>query len=215
VVAGVKPYEVGKGKPAQTKQMVETKPYTQFEAKDSSWQKLIRGTQVTRYSLVWQGEYLKYGEWLAAPRNKEIFTNPKLFIRRTDDKLLATYDDSGMIGLNSIHCLQSIDSSIDNKYLLALINSKMMNWVFQKMNFHMVGKPLAEVKIIFVERLPVKNISQAEQQPIIALVEQVLASKQASPSLSTTALESAIDAQVYALYELSAADIALIEASVK
>lgn len=155
ITAGVKPYEKNKGNPLQTSEIVEHKPYTAFQKNEDDWLKLIRGTQVNRYSLNWDGEYIKYGECLAAPRNPNSFYNPKIFIRRTDDKILSVYDDEKIIGLNSIHCLQSINDSISLKFLLSILNSKLINWYFQIQNFHMVGKPLAEVKVVFIERLPV------------------------------------------------------------
>jgi hypothetical protein len=160
--AGIKPYEVGKGTPPQSKETVKVKPFTDFKKSDG-WYPLIRGTQITRYLIDWDGEYIKYGVWLAAPRKAEIFFEPKLFIRRTDDKLLCTYDEDNFIGLNSIHCIQSFDENIVNKYLLCMINSSLVNWFFQHENFHMVGKPLAEVKVVYVDRLPIKNISLEEQ----------------------------------------------------
>ncbi|MHA6250030.1 Eco57I restriction-modification methylase domain-containing protein [Pontibacter sp. CAU 1760] len=155
VTTGVKPYQTGKGTPKQTKKDVKNKPFTAFELVDSSWSPLIRGTQVNRYSLKWDGEYIKYGEWLAEPRGKEAFLQPKLFIRRTDDKLLTVYDENSYIGINSVHTIVPRSSTLSIKFLEALLNSGLMKWVFQFDNFHMVGKPLAEVKVVFVERLPI------------------------------------------------------------
>lgn len=156
ITAGIKPYEKGKGTPPQTDDIVQNKPFNGFKKIDQTWLPLIRGTQVKRYSLEWDGEYLKYGEWLAAPRQKDTFFNPKLFIRRTDDKLLTVFDDQSIVGLNSIHCLQSRSSEVDEIYFMVMLNSKLINWYFQFENFHMVGKPLAEVKIAFLERLPIR-----------------------------------------------------------
>lgn len=159
VTTGIKPYQVGKGKPAQTKEIVDEKPFTKIELVENlgaEWRKLIRGTQVNRYRLDWEGEYIKYGSWLAEPREPEIFNSPKLFIRRTDDRLLTVYDDSGIVGLNSVHTIRCKKQGISNLSLMALLNSKLMNFVFRYQNFHMVGKPLAEVKVVYVERLPIK-----------------------------------------------------------
>lgn len=157
VTTGIKPYQKGKGIPKQTRDTVNNKPFTAFEMKDDKWKKLIRGTEVNRYLLKWNGEYINYGPWLAEPRTPGIFSKRKLFIRRTDDNIMAVYDDTGMIGLNSIHCIQVREdtNSLDLKYLLALINSKLLDWFFKHQNFHMVGKPLAEIKVVYVERLPI------------------------------------------------------------
>ncbi len=157
VTAGVKPYEEGKGTPIQTKEIVAKKPFNSFEKKSDDWKPVIRGIDVNRYLIKWSGEYIYYGAWLAAPRKPENFFNPKLFMRRTDDNLKAAFDQQGMIGINSVHCIQIKPQfqNIDLCYLLTLINSKLLNWIFRNENFHMVGKPLAEVKFVFVERLPI------------------------------------------------------------
>lgn len=155
VTTGIKPYQTGKGIPKQTKDIVENKPFTSY-INPGGWLPLIRGTQINRYLVKWDGEFINYGEWLAEPRNPNIFFEEKIFIRRTDDNLFCAIDDSKMIGLNSIHCIQSFSANLQNKVLLSILNSKLCNWYFQKENFHMVGKPLAEVKVIFVERLPIK-----------------------------------------------------------
>jgi Eco57I restriction-modification methylase/TaqI-like C-terminal specificity domain len=174
IKAGVKPYEKGKGNPQQTNDIVREKPFNSYNAKDDSWVKLIRGTQVNRYNLSWGGEYLKYGEWLAAPRKPSIFFEPKIVMRRTDDRLLSSYDNNNFVGLNSIHCIQLKSKDFSYEYLLTLINSKLCNWFFQHENFHMVGKPLAEVKIVFVERLPIIVTDSDYQQSFIKKANKLL-----------------------------------------
>jgi hypothetical protein len=154
VTTGIKPYQTGKGKPKQTKETLKIKPFTSFESKPN-WNPLIRGTQVRRYQLLWDGEYIEYGEWLAEPRSPSIFYNPKLLIRRTDDNLMCVYDEDNFIAINSVHIIQ-LNEEKDSLYnLLAQINSKLCNWFFRHQNFHMVNKPMAEVKVIYVERLPI------------------------------------------------------------
>jgi hypothetical protein len=155
VTTGIKPYQTGKGVPKQSREIVDKKPFTSYY-NPGSWLPLIRGTQINRYLLKWDGEFINYGEWLAEPRNPNIFFEEKIFIRRTDDNLFCALDNNRMIGVNSIHCIQSFSTNLSNSLLLAILNSKLCNWYFQKENFHMVGKPLAEVKVIFVERLPIK-----------------------------------------------------------
>ncbi|MCF8233406.1 MAG: N-6 DNA methylase [Bacteroidales bacterium] len=172
VKAGIKPYEKGKGVPPQTSRTVKEKPFNSYEKNDDSWHKLVRGTQINRYHINWDGEYLKYGAWLAAPRNPNSFFKPKIFIRRTDDKLLCSYDYEKYVGLNSIHCLQKKTENIDYKFLLTILNSKLCNWFFRHENFHMVGKPLAEVKVVFVERLPI--ILADNQQPFILHADRII-----------------------------------------
>lgn len=179
IKAGVKLYEKGKGKPPQTDVTLKDKPFTSFDKKTENWNVLVRGTDIQRYGIFWQGEYVRYGEWLAAPRNKELFYNPKIFIRRTDDKILATIDDNNIIGVNSVHCAQLKENNTidDLKCYLGLLNSKLLNWIFQFNNFHMVGKPLAEVKVVFITRLPIAEFNRKSRENFINSVDGILNQK--------------------------------------
>ncbi|MBQ9183566.1 MAG: N-6 DNA methylase, partial [Neisseriaceae bacterium] len=82
---GVKPYEKGKGTPPQTAETLKIKPYTSETKIDDTFSPLIGGSYFHRYNLTWDNNYwIKYGEWLAAPREKEIFdNNEKLIFRQT------------------------------------------------------------------------------------------------------------------------------------
>jgi adenine-specific DNA-methyltransferase len=173
VTTGIKPYQTGKGVPQQTKEVVVNKPFTSFR-KQEDWSPIIRGAQIRKYNTNWDGEYIKYGEWLAEPRNPDIFFKPKLFIRRTDDNLLCSYDSKNFIGINSVHCIQTSAKELCDKYLLAQINSKLCTWVFQHENFHMVGKPLAEVKVVFVERLPIVATNHDSQKLFVIKADKML-----------------------------------------
>lgn len=178
VTTGIKPYQKGKGKPPQTSEIVKNKPFTSFSCPNiDNWKKLIRGTDIKRYNVSWAGEYIDYGIHLAEPRTSKYFFEDKLFIRRTDDKLMSCFDGAQFVGINSIHTINCKNTSLRNTeltFLLSLLNSKLLNYIFQYNNFHMVGKPLAEVKVVFVERLPIANASDSEKQPLIELAEKML-----------------------------------------
>src|SRR3990167_319621 len=71
---GIKAYQVGKGKPPQTKEILEVK-------------------HISRYELLWkQNNWLKYGNWLAEPRQPQKYEGEKILIRKIVGKtLFATY----------------------------------------------------------------------------------------------------------------------------
>lgn len=63
--------------------------------------------------------------------------------------------------------------------------------------------------MISVERSATKE----QQQPIITLVDKILAAKKANPQADTSDLEHQIDQLVYKLYNLTPDEIAVIEGS--
>lgn len=177
VMTGAKPYQVGKGNPPQTKEVVDTKPYTGFEKKDDLWIPYIRGKYIDRYTNRWKGnkEYIKYGEWLAEPRTEEIFKGEKIFIRQTGDSLIATFD-KGNVSNNTLHSIYPLESNKDIGllYLLGILNSKLMNWYYQKVNYLEIGKPMAEVKGIYIKKLPIAKGNKEQMIAVETFVKDLL-----------------------------------------
>lgn len=174
VYNGAKPYEVGKGTPPQTKEMTDKKVYNGYTKVDDSWVPYMRGKRVFRFTNMWNGEYIKYGDNLAAPRSKDVFFRLKIFVRQTGDTIVANLD-SGNVSNNTLHVVFSRNENImSNKYLLGLLNSTLMTWIYQTEHPLEVGKPMAEVKKAFIEALPVVKGSSSEIAALENLVDELL-----------------------------------------
>ena len=98
------------------------------------------------------------------------------------------------------------------KFLTGVLNSKLIAfWLknkgkMQGSNYQVDKEPLLSIP------LPnPKNILEAQQQKIIAIVDQILAIKKSDSSADTTALESQIDQLVYKLYNLTDEEIKIVE----
>ena len=169
VMVGAKPYQVGKGIPHQTKNTLKTKPFTGFVQEDDLWKPYMRGRTISRCTNKWAStkEYIKYGEWLAEPRDLEVFAGEKLFVRQTGDELIATYD-KGNVSNNTLHSIykKENNNSLSLLYLLGLMNSSLLNWYYQIENYLEVGKPMAEVKANALKRLPLAIGSDLQCQVI-------------------------------------------------
>jgi hypothetical protein len=178
VKAGVKLYELGKGDPPQTREVVESKPFSRTGNCPPSWKILYRGGNITRYLLSDSGERVKYGPWLAAPRSPELFIPPKILMRRTDDRLLSSLDLSDSICVNSCHVIKlhnpGDDALFRYKTTLAVLNSKVCQWVFEADNPQMVGKTFAEIKVVYVERLPLPAFERNQMDVLQPLVDVLL-----------------------------------------
>ena len=173
---GVKPYEVGKGKPAQTREVLNLKPYTSENKIDETFTPLIGGSSFNKYQLLWDNDYwIKYGEWLAAPRSTDIFeAKEKLIFRQTSDKIIGMYITDGFVMRDNTHILLSKNNiDIDLKFALGILNSKLINYYYQLINPEK-GEVLAQVKLFHLANLPIKNISLESQQPFIEKAEQML-----------------------------------------
>ena len=72
-----------------------------------------------------------------------------------------------------------------------------------------------EFKPMYVGQIPIPSTSQADQAALEALVDRILAAKQANPHADVTNLEREIDEHVYRLYGLTPDEIRIVEESLK
>ena len=207
---GVKPFEKGKGTPPQTEITMKEKPFVWEGVKPGKeWLPLLRGSLMNRYVSLWDNNYwILYGEWLAAPRNPSIFeAKEKVIVRQTGDSIIATTIGSGIICRDNLHiCIPN--KNVRPKYILGLLNSKLMNFIYGFINPER-GEALAQVKKKHVEQLP---IAVAENDDIIVqLVDKILAAKKSDPQADTSAWEREIDLMVYRLYGLTYDEVLVVD----
>jgi len=227
VYNGVKPFELGKGKPPQTLETMQSKPYvkesTSKPKKGKNWLPLLRGSLINKYTNFWnKNSWIDYGEWLAAPRDKRIFeAEEKVIVRQTGDRIIATLIGSNIICRNNLHII--ISNEISHKFILGILNSKLIDFYYQQINPEK-GEALAEVKKQHIEQLPIPNANKTQQSEIIKYVEQLL---QLNKDLQTQKLpekieqlknrivyaEDKINQLVYQLYELTEDEIKIIESN--
>lgn len=146
------------------------------------------------------------------PRRQKLFENPKILIRQTANKIMAAFD------VDKWYCLKSglivqlpIGSKITYLYLLALLNSKLMDYLYRDLVNEDV-RIFPEVKPIQLFKLPIKIADAKTLSQIDNLVDQIIELKKQDQD--TTALEAEIDQIVYELYGLTDDEIKVVEDSV-
>ena len=95
--------------------------------------------------------------------------------------------------------LERISKNFSLEYLLAIMNSSVAKDFLRsnrRSNIHLYPDDW--------KKLPIPMVTQEQQQPIIDLVNQILAAKSADPEADTSALETQINNLVNQLYGLNA-----------
>ena len=135
---------------------------------------------------------------------------PRILIRRTGNTLCCTLLEEPALTESTLYSCWSNTENISNKYLLALFNSRLLDYYVKTM---MITNKQAFPQILMtdLEELPIIVVDEKKQQPFITLVDQILTAKKKDPSADTSALEKQIDEMVYALYDLTAAEIEIVE----
>jgi hypothetical protein len=131
-------------------------------------------------------------------------TRPKPHI-----KLTASIDNTEQFCLNTVMCFAA-NKNIKNEVLVALINSKFIGFYYYYFVFNQAIRTMHFMPG-YADVLPISNNVESFQITIIEKVNQILALKKANPQANTSELEAEIDKMVYALYELTAEEILIVE----
>jgi adenine-specific DNA-methyltransferase len=94
--------------------------------------------------------------------------------------------------------LEEVSQRFSAKFLLAIMNSKTANNLLQK-----VRRSNTDLYPEDWKKLPIPDVSLEHQEPIIKLVDQILASKEANLSADISSLEAEISDRVAHLYGLT------------
>jgi hypothetical protein len=99
---------------------------------------------------------------------------------------------------------------LDYKFLLAVLNSRLIEWYYKKSTVPKAGGFFI-YKVMFLKNVPIKIPPLESQQRMITLVDQILSLKQTDPNADITTLECQIDKLVYELYDLTPEEIEIVE----
>jgi len=173
IVVGVKPYQTNKGKPKQTKEVVTSKIFTATHKIDETYINCVIGKDFHKYKFTQKPEmYLSYGKWLAEPRGvAPFFDDEKIIIRQTSDSIIATIDSEKRINLNNVYNVGRLKRNMSIKYLLGVLNSKLINLIYQNVSQEK-GRLFAEVKKVNLSKLPI--IIPSNEIDMIDLVDIML-----------------------------------------
>jgi hypothetical protein len=224
IFSGIKAYEVGKGKPPQTDKIKNEKPYTAIIHKDDSWSPFFDGRHISRYQILWKNNnWIKYGGWLAAPRNPENFEGEKILIRKITSKtLIATYVSTKIYCNTLLFILKLKNKDYSFRCILALLNSSLIGWYFKKKFQINDDDTFPQIMIRDIEQFPIPIINKKNDVELNKLVDNLL---QLNESILNTNLESnrqqlqgkisycenRINEIVYQLYGLTEEEIKIVE----
>ena len=142
-------------------------------------------------------------------REEHFFKGAKIVsLRKCVDKPCFSYSEFDCYVPAMYYVIQT--SRWDMKFLTGVLNSKLIAfWLknkgkMQGSNYQVDKEPLLNI--------PIPSATPAQQNPIIALVDKILATKKANPQADTSAEEHKIDLLVYHLYGLTFDEAKIIDA---
>ena len=197
--------------------------------KKKSKYKIIRGENIHRYIVEWSNYYVHpdFKNEVKIFKKKEIFTKtPKLLTKFVSNNIEFALDEIGYCNTNVVYNVH-INDNTNIKYLLGLLNSKVVNFWFKNIYVnddtlfpHIQKNQLASIPI------PKLDFSKKEDKKkhdrLVKLVDNIIAINKKlvgenNPNTKeilerqVRALDGEIDRLVYGLYGLSDNEIRIIE----
>jgi type I restriction-modification system DNA methylase subunit len=179
VKAGLQAYEKGKGIPKQSAEDVKSRPYDYTYKYNEDTYKYLDGSNVLRYAFTWTGQWLWYGNHLAAPRTINLFTDEKIVVREITSEfphcLNAVYiRDTYLYNRSNIAIIKREGVDISLKFILVLLNSTLLSFYFKKNTAKAERKLFPKIILNDLRLFPIKAIPLVDQQPFIALADKML-----------------------------------------
>jgi len=208
---GITPYDKYKGHDTNT---IKNRLFHSTSKIDNSYVPLISGKNIHPYFVSNEiEEYLHYGEWLGAPRERRFFTNEKIIVRQIvgdELRIIAGYSNKPhyftQIGFS---LLSRTNDSNQLMIILAILNSKLMSF-YHKNKYLDVQKVLFQkVLIANTKKLPI--VMPNDKNRIDSLIDTIIKAHQNNPETDTTVEEQEIDRLVYHLYDLTYNEIKIVD----
>lgn len=197
--------------------------------KEKSKYKMIRGENISRY-VITEGEYYVHPDFKNESKifkREEIFTKvPKMVTKFVSNNIEFALDEVGYCNTNVVYNVHIIDESNIN-YLLAVLNSKVVNFWFK--NIYVNDDTLfPHIQKNQLESIPIPLLDMSNTQDkemhdkIVNLVDNIIAlnkklSAEKNPNSITiinrqiNAVDKQIDSLVYKLYNLNDEEVKIVE----
>lgn len=148
--------------------------YVTFQENELT-KKVVTGSDFNRYTYRDSGAFIIYDtERLHRPRKKKIFeVEEKILLRQTSAYPICMIDTKQLYTLDTVHNGLILDDKYSSKYLLCLLNSKLLRFLYEN-SINESGKVFAQVKIIYIDPLPIKVATINNQIPFIENADQML-----------------------------------------
>ena len=119
----------------------------------------------------------------------------------------------GVIVGHSANCIELLENSMDYETLLAVLNSKLMNWIFKKTSTN------NHVNVYELESLPMKQFPDNKSKEIVKIVHKIqelvsLNSFTNEVEAEIGSLRETLDRFVFGVYQLEPEDVEVIIESV-
>jgi len=228
---GLTPYDKYKG---HTPAQIEKRIFHSNKKKDKTFKPLLSGEDIVRYFVQWgKKQWISYGDWLGAPREKRFFNGPRIIVRQIisghPPRIFAAYTEEELYNTQiAFNILLRQGEQASLIYLLGLLNSSLTNFYHKHKFLDQSKEVFQKILIQNARQFPIRTIDFTKpdekkmHDDLVKLVEKMLDlhkqlqkasfdSEKEPIQRQIEATDRKIDEMVYKLYELTEEEIAIVE----
>ena len=190
--------------------------------KNDKYKPMLEGKDIKSYYPTFSNRYILYDrKLLYRAREESIFlSKEKLITQRIgggNKVLVVSYDDQQYYTFNSTNTILSKDNKMPLKYLVALLNSKLINYYYVN-KFTNKSTLTVNISKTFLEQIPIKkelvNKIITFKKRIISL-EGKSTDEKSNTEKEIQKLDNEINEEVYKIYGITEEEKKIIEDSLK
>ena len=166
---------------------------------------VLKGSDIDKYRITQPKSYIEYTpEKLQQVAPTEYYrAKEKLLYKFISKKLVFAYDNKQTLSLNSCNILIPKLNGYDIKYIMAILNSRIAQFIYEK--------KYNSIKVLrsHIEGIPIPVCDKENQTKIIKIVDKILANNN-----NYIQLYEKLEEKIYKLYNLSDAEYNIIKKAI-
>lgn len=184
----------------------DSKKITKEKIKDSQVE-ILKGENINKFNILNKYYYEFLPENIkGGTKNLSKLKAPlKIIVRKTGNKIISALDTKGYIVEQSLYGIIDINNSYLYKYVLAVLNSKLMEWYY--LNFLVTNlNSMPQIKKYNLNKMPIKKCSIDKQHNIEKMVDTIIVAKKYNDIEQAGELEKMLNDVIFDLYEINNCD---------
>lgn len=179
--------------------------------RNENYKRYLQGKHIAPYQINFNSVYINFLPNLLHSNTDQFVyeQSEKILVRKTGNILLAVLDCEQFYTDQSIYNLYlKNNKSYNNKICLAIINSKLLNYYYNK-KLITNADVFPYIKGVHLKMLPLPNLNKDGERKLAYLVDTVIQSKK--EELDTLMVKNKIDLMVYHLYGLTYDEVLIVD----
>ncbi len=193
-------------------QTFDRKRYVSRTKDNDTFQPVIDGCNIKSYVLLPSSEYVNFTpKAIKSGGNPGVYTQERIVVRQIGEYPEGCICPPYLYTLNTIYNLYLWNNRLSIKYILGLLNSKLVHY-YWKLAFGDSKKTFPKIKKAPLDSIPIAESNDENKcKHLISLVDRILVLKREDPYFEISNEEQQIDCLVYSLYGLTYDEVKIVD----